>query len=1358
MRSLFSAIEVNDTLGNTYVFAHRDNASDINRLGGHGQAQRGGYSQLLDRLSPYSQQQLLNFWRDPYSPQNLYDLCDTQIHHNLLSALERGDIYAFCTDNTLDGAVQNSHPSSAGAAGAQAEAGSDQPRSATQGQSANAPAPQAAPAPSSQDAPAPKQAAAAKSESGEQSDGTGTTESGTPTQNNATTCTGGEPINLKTGEELLTLTDGVVDGPLPLTFERTYRSSNPHDIGLGYGWTHSLSEHLEIVPHRQQVRLHDGEGRVVTLPLPQEGQSSHNVVEKLSLQRQGKGLWILTPYGAPGGIQRHFCRQAGQLDPQLVKICDGYGNSHRFHYQGRRLAVIESSLGDKLHFIPSPCQRIAEVRRQSQDGQRQVLARFSYDQQGNLVRAEDAHGHAELYQYHKHVIAKRTLKSGYSFHFRWDKPGHQGRCVHQWGDPIDGQDTYNYRFAWDPDGLGVAVSDTRGGVEVYRFNQRGLPVYHKDQEGSETRYQYDAKGLLTRVEHPSAGLAKRAELFGYDRQGRLTDKTDMAGGQYRIGYNDQGLPDSITTPAGHCWRRRYNDKGQVLSSTDPLGNSTLYSYNAAGLVGSVTDPLGNSTRYLWNPYGKLSAVQDPMGLSSQFHYDHAQRLVLVQQGESLHTRYQYDEQDRVVAITDSDGSQRHYQYSPLGLVAAIKDAKGGVTRYEYDGLSQVTRRTNPDGSSLAYRYDGERNLVGLVNEKGEHYRLKYDLKERLVEEVGFDGRLTRYQYDAAGHLCTSRAVTDAASGDGIDIHFERDPFGRLLKESTPEGITRFRYDAAGQITEAANRHRTLRWEYDANGNVIADHQDGYAQHHRYDAAGQRIATERANGETLHFSYNRKGQFTALHRQHQGQGLELLTRLERDQLGREVGRQHGEQLSSERRYDPQGRLKQHSLAKTGGFKPMLERHYQYDVAGNISLIDDSVQGRRHFSYDALNRLQSVQGPNPEHFVHDPASNILASAPSAAEAKSQAQSAQVKGNRLLIQGDRHFEYDVHGNRITERRGKGQCLVTHYRYNSRQQLVRVDKSAPGQEDQITTFQYDALGRRIGKQSEQRSVLFLWDGDVLLSETDEDETGSQVRHYYFEPGTFEPIALDQGGQLYHYHLDHLGTPDTLTDAKGNIVWQVGYRSYGNVALALASDISQPLRFQGQYFDQETGLHYNRFRYYDPNCGQFINQDPIGLLGGLNNYCYVPNPLTWIDPLGLMAKEKGVGCTGKPGTQRWKNKVRNDGKPYSKPGPKSDGAHNDKIQQIIDREVAAGNTHVAGGVYSGKAEMTIDTTGGYKDTRRPDATFKDKNGNIYHYNVGKSNIRKGTEKNGVDPIIREREALDDIRSAGETIHFEPYD
>jgi len=110
--------------------------------------------------------------------------------------------------------------------------------------------------------------------------------------------------------------------------------------------------------------------------------------------------------------------------------------------------------------------------------------------------------------------------------------------------------------------------------------------------------------------------------------------------------------------------------------------------------------------------------------------------------------------------------------------------------------------------------------------------------------------------------------------------------------------------------------------------------------------------------------------------------------------------------------------------------------------------------------------------------------------------------------------------------------------------------------------------------------------------------------------------------GSTYHYHLDHLGTPRELTDTDGRIVWSARYRAYGNLALADVEAIDNPLRFQGQYYDQETGLHYNLNRYYDPNAGRFIHQDLIGLEGGNNLYQYAPNPIDWVDPFGLTCKQ----------------------------------------------------------------------------------------------------------------------------------------
>nr|WP_256586923.1 RHS repeat-associated core domain-containing protein [Pseudomonas sp. Irchel 3E19] len=216
---------------------------------------------------------------------------------------------------------------------------------------------------------------------------------------------------------------------------------------------------------------------------------------------------------------------------------------------------------------------------------------------------------------------------------------------------------------------------------------------------------------------------------------------------------------------------------------------------------------------------------------------------------------------------------------------------------------------------------------------------------------------------------------------------------------------------------------------------------------------------------------------------------------------------------------------------------------------------------------------------------------------------------------MQGDRHYDYDAYGNLIRERRGTGQKLVTEYRYDCQHRLIGA--SLPG--GSTASYKYDAFGRRIEKTVDGHTTEFLWQGERMIAESGDN----RYRTYIYEPGSFRPLAMLDGegprrATPFYYQLDHLGTPQELTDYSGEIMWSAKYRAYGNLAALDVSEIDNPLRFQGQYFDAETGLHYNRHRYYNPGTGRFLTPDPIKLAGGLNSYQYVPNPTGWVDPLGL--------------------------------------------------------------------------------------------------------------------------------------------
>jgi len=1061
-------------------------------------------------------------------------------------------------------------------------------------------------------------------DSDQSTDSNGTDKNGESCQKGSKTCTGGEPISLISGEELLILTDFEMEGPLSLSWVRTYRSSNPDNISLGHGWTHPFSETLQV--NDSNVELHDSEGRIIPFKVPAIGKNSLNKAEKLTIKRVSKKAYILTDTSPGPSLERYFDTQHDSDTLQLTQINDTHGNQHRLSYQQGQLQRITADFGDVWQLHYNQQNLIAGVQWHTSQGLKKTLVQYGYDENDDMVSATDAGGNTEHYAYQKHLIVKRTLKSGYSFYFQWDSDTPKARCIRNWGDQIDGKATYDYHFQWDPDNRRVAMTDTRGGVEISQFNERGLPIYQKSPEGGETHYQYDALGNLTAQTDPLG----HTERFTYDTNSEIAAYTNKLGHQQRLIRDHLGRVTQITDALGQNWTRTYNKHHQLLSQTNPLGETHHYQYNEIGLVSSITDPTDSHWHYIWDNQARLTAIRNPLGQHTRYSHNEEGQLTRIIWPDKQQTEYRYDANSNCTAIKGPDGKVSQFAYNPLGLLTHHKDSSERITEYQYNGLSQVVQRIDPSKQTLNYHYDGERNLIGLTNEKGEHYQLNYDLNERLIQETGFDGRIQRYQYNPAGQLVQSEDL----SGDGKQqlnqIGYQRDAQGRLLQQlngANQQPINAFQYDALGRLTQARNSHRHLQWKYDTAGRIIEDQQGADTLKHQYDAAGQRISSELPNGDQLKYNFDKAGIFSGL--SHNGQQI---TSISRDDMGREIKRSLSNQLVTDHRYDPQGRLQRQTTYREtaeasapSAHQPLSDRQYQYNAQGQLSQIDDQLRGSTHYHYDALDRLTQIQGPNPENFVHDPAGNILSI--SNGEPSHQSQSPQINGNRLAFQGDRHYQYDEKGNRIAQIRGKGQKLKTQYRYNALNQLEAVNNNG-----KIIHYAYDPLGRRIGKASqaetETNTTHFLWMEDVLLSEsTEHNQKETNSKTYLFEPGTFKPLAFVQDKQVYHYHLDHLGTPQEISDANGNIVWAVSFKAYGNLAVAYENQIENNLRFQGQYFDSETGLHYNRFRYYDPSCGRFINQDPIGLAGGNNNYLYVPNPTGWVDPFGLSSKEGGGVC-----------------------------------------------------------------------------------------------------------------------------------
>ena len=575
-----------------------------------------------------------------------------------------------------------------------------------------------------------------------------------------------------------------------------------------------------------------------------------------------------------------------------------------------------------------------------------------------------------------------------------------------------------------------------------------------------------------------------------------------------------------------------------------------------------------------------------------------------------------------------------------------------------DGLP--LKRTNALGHTFAYAYDKARRLTVLTNENGETYRLDYDQTDNLIQETGWDGKITAYGYDVAGQLVQQTEYGQSNHEGRLKErpetwhihHFKRNILGQLIEkqsrkvshkngQSKDEGIsrTRFEYDPiTGNLTKARNHYSIVELAYDELDRLIGETTVHNGQSatvgYRYDPLGNRIRTILPDGRHIDYLYYGSGHLHQI-----SLDGEVVSDIERDKLHREIQRTQGS-ISSLYDYDPMGRLKSQRTVWSGTPTPRgkqnplaggaVNRRYAYDKAGNLIQSADQRSGVLNYVYDKIGRIQEArnsQTGRSETFAFDPAHNILSD--KAAEGKGGNLSS---GNRLKEYNGIEYTYDALGNLIYRQLPDGENQ--YYQYDLENQLVRAEIKKPAGNTEIWTYAYDPFGRRLSKErqdklawtsTDPKRTHFVWDGTRLLQEYTYKGCYTYI---YTDQDSYEPLAQvfhnnqDEGQYLAYFHNDQIGIPREMTDIHGNLLWYGEYTAWGRLKKdeRVYKNAHQPFRLQNQYFDEETGLHYNLMRYYEPEAGRFVNQDPIGLLGGSNLYRFAPNAQGWTDPSGFIA------------------------------------------------------------------------------------------------------------------------------------------
>ncbi|MBK9265806.1 MAG: RHS domain-containing protein [Polyangiaceae bacterium] len=989
----------------------------------------------------------------------------------------------------------------------------------------------------------------------------------------------GHPVDVMTGEVLTDAVDFELPGPMPLKFERFYYSRNRREGPLGPGWHHPLDSWIDDRDEGVVVCLPDGRERLH--PRLDEGVSVWDPIDRYWLERTERGYRLTM---VDGKRYHYESVKRGKHSFVLVRITDRSDNGIVLKYDDGILRNVIDSAGRELHFFVSHTGRIERIRSHALGID---LLRFSYDAEGKLASATDAEGNTLRYAYRGGVLVQETNRNGLSFYFEYDWYDPDGWCVRTWGDG----GIYDHRMTYDKLRNVTLVDDSRGGRTHYFGNPAGLVDREIDPTGREKCYEWDE---FYRKTAEIDGAGNRTE-WEYDERGNKIVERDALGQEKRWKYNRFDSPVEFIDEAGGQWIRELDDEGKPTLAVDPLGNAYRFWYERRGLPSAVADPKGRRFALKYDEAGNLAETVDWEGHVTRHEYDGLGRIIATTDALGERTEFTWDLRGRLRTVTQPDGSRIELVHDGEGNLVEWSDSLGRIRHYQYAGLGKRVREVDPAGGITQYFYDTEENLVRIVNAAGAEYRIDVDLAGRVVKETGFDGVVTQFRHDRAGR-CIERV-----RGGHKRMSIAYDKLGRVKAQVFPGGLRHaYEYDARGGLVAAQNGACTVKRAYDGVGNLIEERVGDHVVESQYDEVGLRKSRRTSAGDEVAYDVNGNGFLRGISVGLPGQSPRLTT-MTRNPVGYEIARLLPGAIACEWSRGTGGRAELRSVKRRN--TEITSTKYDWRPNGTLAATLDPFQGRTIYEHDSRSYLVSAtfSDGTSQFRSADAIGNIY-------RTRERTDRNFTASGALLRSGDVTFKYDDEGQLVEKILANG----TSWRYvwDGAGQLSRVVRP-DGVE---VTFAYDALGRRIRKTVGERSTTYVWDKDELAHELQND--GSKVA-WVFDPGTFVPLAKIEGNAYFGILGDHLGAPTALVDEAGEIAWQAQLDLYG-VAKSDVSRTSCPWRFPGQYEDEETGLYYNRFRYYDPDSGIYISQDPLGLAFDLNLYAYVADPLSWIDPFGL--------------------------------------------------------------------------------------------------------------------------------------------
>ena len=1038
------------------------------------------------------------------------------------------------------------------------------------------------------------------------------------------------PVEVAEGYFYTDNEDFSLSGVIPLVWERTWYSYSSYEGPLGYGWHHSydMAIGFDWEARVATIRMNDGRGVDIELPNSPDKPTFHRL-EKLYLCVDESGRYYVKD---TSGLCYYFTETAypmkgSERKQQLLeKIVDRNGHQIQLSYKANgALTQLIDSAERTLTFETDNEGRITKVYapHPKQENERFAIAQYSYSEEGDLLTHTDALGQPMHFAYQNHLMVKEIWRNGTVWTFTYDGKGTGAKCIEVRGT----DDLLHYTFDYS-DPHCTLVRDSLGYTKAFHHHN-GRVIKYVDPEKGEWNSHYNSFSELEMETDPLGNTTS----YLHDKWGNVVKVIEPDGSLTQMEYYDpynKHLLTEATDPRGGKWEWNYDEVGNLTERKTPLGATTAFKYEE-GLLRSLTDALGATTEVKYDDQKNIKQIKAPNEGYTKYEYDHLGQCTAITNPHQLRQLRHYDLLGRVEYLQDFDNNNISLSYDAMDNVVRYRDSNGKDIRYRYKGLNKLIERTEGD-STVRFTYDTEGQLRRIVNEEGEEYLFDLDGNGNVRKETAFDGLIREYERNQAGW------VTRVQRTKKRYTNYEYDPNGRIAQVSYHDGSSEQYLYEAGFLKEATNADAVVSFERDKLGNITTErtkrtNSDEVTEvYSEYDILGRRIRLSSNLGADISYELDKLSNISKV------TAGDWEAKIDYDELGLEIQRQLTGGVKHETRRDRLGRMR-HQVTKDGQGANIYWKEYQWGIDYRLyNIIDHTYKDRDvAFDYDDKGYLvRAIYAKKEEQFrTPDKLGNLY-------ETKDK-KDRKYKNSQLQEDRTYYYHYDIEGNLIFKEHIKDVGYRPVFSGSELRDLGINPKStgkgflytwnANGSLRSVTDlkgvtyrFRYDAFGRRLEKRRMASTFRFVWDGNVLLHETfkKDNSENTELTTWVFEG--FVPTAKLVNGKAYSIISDHLGTPILAVDSEGNEVWNRQLDIYGRVkreikASSLGDDVRPfiPFLYQGQYYDFETNLAYNRFRYYNPETGAYISQDPIRLAGGNPTlYGYVKDSNWGIDIFGL--------------------------------------------------------------------------------------------------------------------------------------------